>query len=58
MIGDALLVRGVTVLDIMSVANAKPHSLTPFAKVDGTAITYPGDTRDDVGNLNLELKLE
>jgi uncharacterized protein (DUF488 family) len=58
MIGDALLVRGVTVLDIMSATNAKPHSLTPFAKVEGTAITYPGDTRDDGGNLNLELKLE
>ena len=53
MIGDALLVRGVTVLDIMSATNAKPHSLTPFAKVQGTGITYPGDNRDDV-----QLKLE
>ncbi len=41
LVGDALLVRGWTVLDIMSRTQAKPHQLTPFAKVDGTRITYP-----------------
>ncbi|WP_345602099.1 DUF488 domain-containing protein [Tomitella cavernea] len=41
LIGDALLVRGDTVLDIMSPTQAKSHRLTSFAAVDGLAITYP-----------------
>lgn len=41
LIGDALLVRGFEVVDIISADSAKPHLLTPFAKVDGTTITYP-----------------
>lgn len=41
MIGDALVVRGVEVLDIMSKTSAKPHTLTSFAKVDGTLVSYP-----------------
>jgi len=41
LIGDALLVRGVKVEDIMSATKATPHKLTPFAVVDGLTITYP-----------------
>ncbi len=41
LIGDALLARGVEVLDIMGVDTAAPHRLTPFARVDGLSITYP-----------------
>lgn len=41
LIGDALLVRGVRVQDIMSQTSAKPHTLTSFAHVEGTTITYP-----------------
>jgi len=41
MIGDALLVRGITVLDIMSETSARAHGLTSFAVVEGTSITYP-----------------
>jgi len=41
LIGDALLVRGIRVLDIMSPTSAKPHTLTSFAQVHGTRITYP-----------------
>lgn len=43
MIGDALLVRGYQVLDIMGPTSAPPHTLTSFAKVDGTRIWYPPD---------------
>ena len=43
LVGDALLVRGVDVEDIMSETSTVPHKLTSFAKVDGTTITYPGD---------------
>lgn len=41
LIGDALLARGIRVLDIMSITSTKPHELTPFARVDGTRVWYP-----------------
>ncbi|HEX6998657.1 MAG TPA: DUF488 domain-containing protein [Gammaproteobacteria bacterium] len=41
LIGDALLVRGAQVVDIMDLEQAKPHALTRFAQVEGTTITYP-----------------
>ena len=42
LIADALIVRGWVVLDILSKSKANAHKLTPFAKVRGSAITYPG----------------
>ncbi len=42
LISDALVARGVAVTHIMSRTSAKGHGLTPFAKVDGTSVTYPG----------------
>ena len=48
MIGDALLVRGIRVEDIIGPKGRKPHVLTAFAHVEGTQVTYPppspGDT--------------
>lgn len=41
MVGDALLVRGIRVEDIMGPGKRKPHTLTSFAHVDGTHISYP-----------------
>lgn len=41
LIGDALLVRGAAVQDIMSATSAKPHSLTSFARVEGSRLWYP-----------------
>lgn len=41
LIGDALVVRGVEVLDIMGRTSSNPHKLTSFAKVDGTKVWYP-----------------
>ncbi len=41
LIGDALLVRGVNVLDIMTEKKATPHKMTSFARVEGRTITYP-----------------
>ena len=43
LIADALLVRGVSVEDIMSEKRRQTHSLTTFAAVEGTRITYPAD---------------
>jgi uncharacterized protein (DUF488 family) len=45
LIGDALLVRNIAVIDIMSEKTSRPHVLTPFAVVDGESITYPGNDR-------------
>jgi uncharacterized protein (DUF488 family) len=41
LIADALSVRGIRTEDIMSLTRRQLHSLTPFAQVRGTAITYP-----------------
>lgn len=41
LVGDAMKVRGWKVLDIMNKSTVKEHQITPFAKVDGTTITYP-----------------
>jgi uncharacterized protein (DUF488 family) len=41
LIADALFVRGIRTEDIMSATQRRIHSLTPFAKVQGRAISYP-----------------
>ena len=41
LIGDALLARGLQVVDIMSRTSTKPHTLPSFAKVDGDRVWYP-----------------
>ena len=41
LISDALLARGITVMDIMSASSVKAHAITSWAKVTGTSITYP-----------------
>jgi uncharacterized protein (DUF488 family) len=41
LIADALTARGFEVRHLMSPTAARPHTLTPFARVDGTAVTYP-----------------
>lgn len=43
LIGDALLIRGVDVEDILSGTQTRKHVLTPFARVHGLEITYPGE---------------
>jgi uncharacterized protein (DUF488 family) len=41
LVADALEVRGIPAVEILSERSARMHKLTPFARVDGTAITYP-----------------
>lgn len=43
LVADALSVRGVPVVEILSETNWRMHELTPFAQVDGRSITYPSD---------------
>lgn len=64
MIGDALLVRGVNVEDIIGPQGRKRHALTAFAHVEGVQVSYPppGVTRsiksaphmmsEDISNTN------
>ena len=43
LVADALIVRGVPVVEILSESSYRMHTLTPFAKVEGVRITYPPD---------------
>lgn len=42
LIADALLARAIEVREITSGVRTQPHSLTPWARVTGTVVTYPG----------------
>jgi uncharacterized protein (DUF488 family) len=41
LVADALSVRGVPVVEILSESSYRMHRLTPFAQVEGLRITYP-----------------
>src|SRR5579872_3157327 len=41
LVADALQVRGVPVVEILSETSYRMHTLTPFARIDGARITYP-----------------
>ena len=43
LIADALLVRGILTEDIIGPNRRQVHTLTPFAHVQGTTITYPAE---------------
>jgi uncharacterized protein (DUF488 family) len=47
LIADALVVRGITVLEITSGARARPHELTRSAEASGTRLIYPSDDQSD-----------
>jgi uncharacterized protein (DUF488 family) len=51
LIADALVARGIPVREIRSATGARQHALTPFAKLHGAEVTYPGRE-------NLKLKFE
>ena len=52
LIADALLVRGIEASEITSGVRTRPHSVTSWARVSGTKVTYPaarfptGDRRE------------
>ena len=50
LIADALLVRNISVEEILSNTRCEPHKLTPFARVNGTSISYPpmGPTQEEL----------
>ena len=49
LIADALLVHGFRVDEIVSPTRSSAHALTPFARVEGTKITYPGQSNAAAG---------
>jgi uncharacterized protein (DUF488 family) len=46
LVGDALLARGVEVIDIIGETSARPHALTPWARVEGERVIYPGEEEE------------
>jgi uncharacterized protein (DUF488 family) len=42
LIADALTARGIEVEHILSATSRKPHTYTPFARIEGQSVTYPG----------------
>jgi uncharacterized protein (DUF488 family) len=48
LIGDALIVRGIAVSDIIGPGSVRPHRLTAFAQVDGDRLTYPLPLQQDL----------
>ena len=49
LIADALLARGIEANEITSGIRTRPHSLTPWACVKGTEVTYPPPIRERCG---------
>lgn len=43
LIADALMARGVRVVQILSPTQSRPHEMTKFAKVKDGRVWYPGD---------------
>jgi uncharacterized protein (DUF488 family) len=43
LVSDALVARGIRVLEIISTTEPKEHKLTTFARLRGSLVTYPAD---------------
>jgi uncharacterized protein (DUF488 family) len=41
LIADALMARGVSVLEILNASKIQPHAMTSFAKIQADRVTYP-----------------
>jgi len=41
LVADALVVRGIVVIEILTQTSWQPHALTSFAHAEGTNVTYP-----------------
>lgn len=42
LVADALVARGIEVRHILSTGDTPAHQLTPFGRVEGSQVTYPG----------------
>ena len=46
LVSDALTARGYPVEHIMSATKSEPHTVTSFARVEGTSVTYPASAQE------------
>ena len=53
LIADALLARGIEAREITSLTGTQLHRMTPWAKVNGTTVTYPGEAQPEAEALKL-----
>jgi uncharacterized protein (DUF488 family) len=44
LVADALLTRGIPSLHLMAPGKATPHTLTRFARQEGTQLLYPAES--------------
>jgi uncharacterized protein (DUF488 family) len=49
LVADALLARGIVVRHLQGGRSATPHRLTPFARIAGDQVTYPGEAAEGGG---------
>lgn len=42
LVADALLARGIPAVEILSETSWRLHELTPFGRIEGVRVTYPG----------------
>ena len=54
LIADALLGRGIEVQEIISAVRTRPHTLTPWGKIDGRQVTYPAEHKDQSNGRSLQ----
>jgi uncharacterized protein (DUF488 family) len=57
LIADALIARGVQVMEILSATKSQPHAMTPFAKVEAQQVTYPAKIGSQAKKSSLDLPL-
>lgn len=50
LIADALLVRDISVREIISITSLKSHELTAMARIEGTRISYPAPVEVEGGS--------
>jgi uncharacterized protein (DUF488 family) len=55
LIADALMARGIPVTEILSASKSQPHAITPFARVEGEQVTYPGEQPEAAASVDLPL---
>ncbi len=55
LVADALVARGIQVMEILTAAKSQPHAMTPFAILEGEQVTYPAKPDRKPGSVDLPL---
>ena len=54
LVGDALTARQIQVVDVLRATKTQPHSMTPFALVEGDRVTYPSERERENPRLDFD----